>query len=96
MKAIVYKEFGSADVLRLQDVEATILKDNQLLIHVLASSVNALDRHAIHKAPLLVRFMTGNGVRDPKDQRLGADLAGRVEAVGSGLPSFSLAMKFLG
>ena len=88
MKAIVYKEFGSADVLRLEDVEQPVPKDNQLLIHVLASSVNALDRHAIHKAPLPVRLMTGNGVRGPKDQRLGADLAGRVEAVGSGVTQF--------
>jgi NADPH:quinone reductase-like Zn-dependent oxidoreductase len=82
MKAIVFTQYGSPDVLEFTDVEKPAPKDHQLLIKVHAASVNALDRHGLH------RSITGNGFLRPKDPRLGADLAGRVEAVGSAVTQF--------
>jgi NADPH:quinone reductase-like Zn-dependent oxidoreductase len=90
MKAIVFPRYGSPDVLRLQEVEKPTPKDNEVLIKVYAASVNALDRHAIRSRPMFIRIMAGNGVRRPKDQQLGVDLAGRVEAVGANVTRFHI------
>ena len=87
MKAIVCTGYGSPDVLQLQEVEKPLLGDKQLLIKVHAASVNSLDWHLITGKPVLVRLM-GMGFFKPKDPRVGADLAGRVEAVGSGVTQF--------
>jgi NADPH:quinone reductase-like Zn-dependent oxidoreductase len=87
MKAIVCIKYGSPDVLQLQEVEKPLPGDKQLLIKVYAASVNSLDWHLITGKPVLVRLM-GMGFFKPKDPRVGADLAGRVEAVGSGVTQF--------
>jgi NADPH:quinone reductase-like Zn-dependent oxidoreductase len=88
MKAIVYPKFGSPDVLQLKEVEKPVPKDGELLVKIHAASVNALDRHALRSRPLLIRIISGNGLRKPKDPRLGADIAGRVEAVGTNVTQF--------
>jgi NADPH:quinone reductase-like Zn-dependent oxidoreductase len=87
MKAFVYTEYGTADVLELKEVEKPTPKDNEVLVKVHASSVNALDWHSLSADIFLVRLM-GGGLRKPKDPRLGADIAGRVEAVGSSVTQF--------
>lgn len=81
MKAMVYTTYGSPDVLALKDVEKPAPKDNQVLIKVHAASANAADWHLLRGEPFLVRLMFG--LLKPKHQILGADVAGRVEAVGS-------------
>ena len=86
MKAIVYTHYGSPDVLQFTEVEKPAPKDHQVLINVQAASVNALDQHNL-KGPFLARIF-GTGLRRPKDPRLGADIAGRVEAVGSSVTQF--------
>ncbi|HEY3291208.1 MAG TPA: alcohol dehydrogenase catalytic domain-containing protein, partial [Anaerolineae bacterium] len=85
MKAIVFTEYGSPDVLRLIEVEKPAPTDNQLLIKVHAASVNPLDLSM--RGPVLSRVMSG-GLFKPKVQRLGVDLAGTVEAVGSSITQF--------
>lgn len=82
MKAIVRTRYGSPDVLRLSEVERPVPKDDEVLVKIHAASVNALDWHLMRGKPFLART-GGNGLRKPKDQRLGVDFAGRVEAVGS-------------
>jgi NADPH:quinone reductase-like Zn-dependent oxidoreductase len=82
MKAIVRTRYGSPDVLQLIAVEKPVPNDNEVLVRVHAASVNALDWHLMRGKPFLART-GGNGLRKPKDQRLGVDLAGRVETVGS-------------
>jgi NADPH:quinone reductase-like Zn-dependent oxidoreductase len=82
MKAIVHTRYGSPDVLQLIAVEKPVPNDNEVLVRVHAASVNALDWHLMRGKPFLART-GGNGLRKPKDQRLGVDLAGRVETVGS-------------
>jgi NADPH:quinone reductase-like Zn-dependent oxidoreductase len=79
MKAIVYCEYGSPDVVKLEDVEKPVPSDNQVLIKVRAASLNALDAYMIRDA-WLNRLIFG--LRKPRDTRLGRDVAGVVEAVG--------------
>jgi NADPH:quinone reductase-like Zn-dependent oxidoreductase len=80
MKAIVYRCYGSPDVLRFEDIEKPTAADNQVLVKVHAASVNPLDWHYMRGTPYLVR--TDSGLGKPTDPRLGVDFAGTVEAVG--------------
>jgi len=87
MKAIVYTKFGSPDVFQLQAVEKPVPKDNEILIKVKAASANAYDWRHLRADPFLIRFM-GAGLLRPKHKILGADIAGRVEAVGRQVKQF--------
>jgi NADPH:quinone reductase-like Zn-dependent oxidoreductase len=82
MQAIRYTRYGSPDVLQLREVEQPVPRADEVLIRVRAASVNAYDWHFMAGSPFLVR-VSGSGLRRPKDQRLGVDLAGQVEAVGA-------------
>jgi NADPH:quinone reductase-like Zn-dependent oxidoreductase len=86
MKAIVFSRYGSADVLELTDVEKPAVGDDGVLVRVRAASVNPLDWHGMRGQPYLMR-MSG-GVRRPKEDELGVDLAGEVEAVGTDVTQF--------
>jgi NADPH:quinone reductase-like Zn-dependent oxidoreductase len=87
MKAIVYTKYGSPDVLQLNDVEKPAPKEDEVLVKVHAASLNAYDWHLLTADIFLVRFM-GGGLLKPKNTRLGADVAGRVEAVGRNVKQF--------
>ena len=80
MKAIVYTEYGSPDVLRLKEVETPAPKDNEVRIRVHAASVNSWDWDLLRGTPFLNRL--GGGLLAPKYKILGADIAGRVETAG--------------
>ncbi|HLE51986.1 MAG TPA: NAD(P)-dependent alcohol dehydrogenase [Anaerolineales bacterium] len=86
MKAIVYEEYGSPDVLELKDVEKPTPKDEEVLIKIHAASVNAADLHHLRADPFLIRL--SSGLLKPKNKILGADIAGRVEAVGRKVKQF--------
>ncbi len=86
MKAIVYEEYGSPDVLELTDVERPTPKDDEVLVEVYAASVNAADLHLMRADPFLIRLSAG--LLKPKNTILGADIAGRVEAVGRNVTLF--------
>jgi NADPH:quinone reductase-like Zn-dependent oxidoreductase len=86
MKTIVYTHYGSPDVLQFKDVEKPTPMENEVLVKIHAASVNALDWHMLRATPFLARLE--NGLFKPKVTKLGADLAGRVEAVGSGVTQF--------
>ena len=87
MKAIVYTEYGSPDVLKLEEVKKPTPRDDELLIKVHAVSLNARDWRLLRADPFLVRLM-GGGFLKPKNQILGSDVAGRVEAVGRNVKQF--------
>lgn len=87
MKAIVYTKYGPPDVLQLKDGEKPTPKDDEVLIKIHAASVNAYDWHMLTADIFLVRVM-GVGLLKPKNPRLGADMAGRVEAVGKNAKQF--------
>jgi len=88
MKAIVYTEYGPPEVLQLTEVENPAPKDNEVLIRVHAASANPADWHLMRAEPFLARLE--NGLLKPKNPRLGADLAGRVEAVGRNVTQFQV------
>ncbi len=87
MKAIVCTKYGPPDVLQLREVEKPTPQDDQVLVQVHAASVNAADWHLLSADIFLVRLMTG-GLLKPKNAILGADIAGRVEAVGRNVKQF--------
>ena len=86
MKAIVYRCYGPARVLRYEDTAKPVPKDNEVLVRVHANSVNPLDWHYMLGTPYVLRLESGVGV--PKDPRLGVDFAGTVEAVGTKVTRF--------
>jgi len=79
MKAIVHTTYGSPDVLHLKEVPRPVPADNEMLVRVHAVSVNRSDWEGLTGKPLYARM---NGLRKPRRQILGSDVAGRVEAVG--------------
>ena len=83
MKAIVYDRYGSADVLRYEEIPDPVPGEGEVLIRVRATSVNPYDWHWMRGTPFGLRFMTG--LRKPKSRQLGVDVAGEVEAVGRGV-----------
>jgi NADPH:quinone reductase-like Zn-dependent oxidoreductase len=87
MKAIVYHRYGSPDVLEFTDLEKPTPKENEVLIKVHAVSINAYDWHLLTADIFLVRLM-GGGLNEPKNKILGADISGRVEAVGENVTQF--------
>lgn len=86
MKAIVYTQYGSPDVLHLQEIEKPTPQANEVLIKVQAASANPADWHTMRGEPFLARLV--NGLTKPKHLRLGSDVAGIIEAVGSGVTQF--------
>jgi NADPH:quinone reductase-like Zn-dependent oxidoreductase len=88
MKAIRYYRYGPPDVLELRDVGMPAVGDAEVLVRVRAASVNPLDWHFMRGAPYLVRMMAGLSRPKPSATRLGADMAGSVEAVGKNVTGF--------
>ncbi|MGB8011121.1 MAG: NAD(P)-dependent alcohol dehydrogenase [Terriglobales bacterium] len=86
MKAAIYTEYGPPDVVQIRDVEKPVPKHNEVLIRILATSVNPLDWHLMRGKPYIVRAMSG--LRKPKITQLGVDVAGQVEAVGRNVTQF--------
>src|SRR5213076_1533081 len=85
MKAIRFCEYGSPDLLKFEDVEKPVPNDNQVLIKVRAASLNFIDPDLM-RGPWPLRLMTG--LRKPERTRLGTDVAGQVEAVGTNVTLF--------
>lgn len=86
MKAIVYENYGSPDVLEFKEIAKPTVKDDEILIKVHAASVTPLDWHMLTGTPYIARLMAG--LLKPKRKVLGTDVAGVVEAVGSNITEF--------
>ena len=80
MKAITFDRYGSANVLRLQEIDKPVVNDDDVLVRIRAAGVNPYDWHAMRGTPYIGRVVSG--LLKPKVSGLGADLAGQVEAVG--------------
>ena len=88
MKAVIYRCYGSPEVLEVTEIGKPAPGADQVLVRVKAAAVNPLDWHFMRGTPYLVRlFRTGLGA--PNDPRLGVDFAGTVEAVGSAVTKFN-------
>ena len=86
MQAIVYRRYGSPEVLELEEIPKPTPAEGQVLIRVHAASVNPYDWHFLRGTPSFIRLFIG--MRRPKSPRLGADVAGVVEAVGAKVAQF--------
>lgn len=86
MKAAVYTEYGSPDVLQFKEVAKPTPKEGEVLVKVYATALSAADWHYLRGEPMMFRFAAG--FPKPKITVLGADMAGRVEAVGQNVSVF--------
>jgi NADPH:quinone reductase-like Zn-dependent oxidoreductase len=86
MKAFIYEKYGPPETLRMVEVDKPTPKADEVLVKVLAASVNAADWHVLRGKPLFSRATLG--LLRPKHQILGVDIAGQVEAIGSGVTRF--------
>jgi NADPH:quinone reductase-like Zn-dependent oxidoreductase len=93
MKAFVYHQYGSPDVLRLEEVEKPEAGEGQVLVRVRAASVNPVDWYSL--AGLLIG-RPSTGLLKPKNPRLGTDYAGVVEAVGPNVTQFRVGDEVFG
>ncbi|MGB3828231.1 MAG: NAD(P)-dependent alcohol dehydrogenase [Ornithinimicrobium sp.] len=87
MKAIVYTTYGSPDELELRDVTTPVVSDHEVLVRVHAASINPADWHYLTGTPYLVHLVAG--LRKPKRNIPGIDLAGTVEAVGPNVRDYT-------
>ncbi len=78
--------YGSPDIIEVVPVAKPVPADNEVLIKVVAASVNPLDWHEMRGSPYLMRLMRGIG--KPEDTRFGVDFSGTVEAVGKNVTRF--------
>jgi len=88
MKAIRYRRYGPPQVLELRDIDVPAVGDDEVLVRVRAASVNPLDWHFMRGAPYLVRPVAGLSRPRSGLGRLGADMAGTVEAAGKNVTEF--------
>jgi NADPH:quinone reductase-like Zn-dependent oxidoreductase len=86
MKAFILEKYGPPEMLRMAEVEKPAPAADEALVRVLAVSVNPADWRSMRAKPFFSR--TTLGLLRPKHRILGVDIAGRVEAVGSGLTQF--------
>jgi NADPH:quinone reductase-like Zn-dependent oxidoreductase/energy-converting hydrogenase Eha subunit A len=87
MKAIVYYNYGSPDVLQLEEIEKPVPNENQVLVKVQAVSINPYDWHFMEGIPYIARLLAFGPLK-PKSPRLGVDFSGTVEAVGKNVSQF--------
>ena len=85
MKAIVYHNYGTPDVLKLEEVDKPVSKNDEVLIRVYAASVNDWDLGLL-EGDFINRLL--NGLWKPKRKILGCDIAGKIEAVGKKIKQF--------
>lgn len=88
MKAFVYREYGTPDVLNLEEIKKTTPKDDEILIKVRAVSLNKADLYMLKGEPFMLRFESG--IQKPKNIILGADVSGQVEEVGKNVKQFKV------
>ena len=93
MKAVRFCEYGPPDVLKVEEVEKPVPKDNELLVRVHAASLNFIDAGLV-RGPLPLRFFFG--LRKPKFTGFGEDFAGVIEAVGNSVTEFKPGDEVLG
>ncbi|KFZ26717.1 MAG: Alcohol dehydrogenase [Candidatus Izimaplasma bacterium HR2] len=94
MKAVVYKKYGPPDTLQLEEVDKPIPKDNEVLIEVVASSVNVADLGMLTGKPFVVRFFSG--LFKPKNPILGSDVSGIVKSIGKNVSSLKIGDEVFG
>jgi NADPH:quinone reductase-like Zn-dependent oxidoreductase len=88
MKAVVFHQYGSPDVLRIEQVPKPVPSPDELLIKVHDAALNPLDWHMMRGSPYILRLQLGMGA--PKRDWIGLDFSGTVEAVGARVRKFKV------
>jgi len=86
MKAMVYYKYGLPDVLELKEIEKPVPNDDEVLVKVHTAAVTPYDWHFLTGTPYMARIMAG--LFKPKNNILGFDMAGRIEAIGKNIKRF--------
>jgi len=94
MRAVVAHRYGPPEILRIEDVERPVPKDNEVLVAVRASTVTRSDCGFRSASPFFSRVFTG--LRRPKQPIVGMELAGVVEEVGSAVKEFAVGDEVFG
>lgn len=94
MKASVCLKYGPPEVLRIQEVEKPVPKDNEVLVKVYATTVNRTDLAILRAVPYFMRLFTG--LSRPKRSITGCDFAGEIEATGKRVSSFKVGDRVMG
>jgi NADPH:quinone reductase-like Zn-dependent oxidoreductase len=89
MKAMVYRKYGTPEVLGYEECDKPVPKSNEVLVKVVATAINPMDWYFLTGKPYLVRLM-GSGLFHPKKKILGVDIAGIIEAVGNEVNRFKV------
>jgi NADPH:quinone reductase-like Zn-dependent oxidoreductase len=101
MRAVVYDRYGPPEVLRLEEVERPVPKEDELLVKIHATTVNRLDVHtreANRRSGLAVSFLSRlvSGLGRPRQRILGSEFAGEVAAVGGAVSQFAVGDRIFG
>ncbi len=94
MKAFTKTKYGGPEVLRLEEVDKPMVKDDHILVKVLANSANPADWHILRGEPFFARFTSG--LFKPKDKIPGADFAGIVAETGGNVKRFKVGDRVFG
>jgi len=94
MRAVVHDRYGPPDVLRLEDVEKPVPREDEVLVKIHATTVNRTDSGLRSADLFITRFFTG--LRRPKQRITGSELAGEVEAVGASVTEFEAGDRVFG
>src|SRR5437899_2360035 len=95
MRAVVYDRYGPPEVLRIEEVDRPVPKDDEVLVKIHATTVNRLDVHtreANRRSGLAVTLLSRlvSGLRRPRQRILGSEFAGEVEGVGAAVTEFAV------
>jgi NADPH:quinone reductase-like Zn-dependent oxidoreductase len=101
MKAVVYDRYGSPDVLRIEDVERPVPKEDEVLVKVRATTVTRADVHTREAnrssgRAMMVLSRLISGPRRPRQRILGREFAGEIEAVGAAVSEFAAGDRVFG
>jgi len=94
MRAVVYRKYGAPDVLSLEDRDAPVALDNEILVRVFATTVNRTDCAMLRAKPFIMRFFTG--LFRPKNPILGTEFSGQIEGLGKNVSAFQVGQKVFG
>jgi NADPH:quinone reductase-like Zn-dependent oxidoreductase len=94
MKAIVQRRYGSPEVVRFEEVDKPLVKDDEVLVRVRAAAVNIGDWHLLRGVPYVIRLVAG--LRGPRRSIPGLDIAGDVESVGARVKQFRVGDEVFG
>ena len=95
MKVVVRSKYGPpATILGIEEIEIPVLRNNEVLIRIYASTANRTDYHMLTGEPFLIRLLTG--LTRPRSTRIGSDFAGQIEKVGESVQSFNVGDAVMG